>query len=174
MTQSPENPGIPEGPDLAVSGDATPPGLSYLATIDVEVDAPIAIGTTVDGLRKVIPIRGGKVSGPGLSGEVLDAGADFQQYPSETVAYLAADYVLKTDDGHHILVENRALRTGSSSDLNKLMNGEQVDPERIYFRCAPRLSADQSGPYAWLSDVLFIGSGVRSPNGVRIDIFQVR
>lgn len=33
MTQSPENPGIPEGPDLAVSGDATPPGLSYLASI---------------------------------------------------------------------------------------------------------------------------------------------
>lgn len=173
MTQSQENPGIAEGPDLAVSGDATPPGLSYLATIDVDVDAPITIGTTVDGLRKVVPIRGGKVSGPEISGEVLDAGADFQQYPSETVAYLAADYVLRTDDGHHILVENRALRTGSSSDLNKLMNGEQVDPERIYFRCVPRLSADQSGPYAWLSDVLFIGSGVRSPNGVRIDIFQV-
>lgn len=152
---------------------AVPPELTFLATIDVAVDAPITIGTTVDGLRKVVPIRGGKVSGPGLSGEVLDAGADFQQYPSDTVAYLAADYVLKTDDGHHILVENRALRTGSSSDLNKLMNGEHVDPERIYFRCVPRLSADQSGPYAWLSDVLFIGSGVRSPNGVSIDIFQV-
>ncbi|GAA1941614.1 hypothetical protein GCM10009689_23440 [Brevibacterium antiquum] len=166
----PQAPG-PQGAGIA-SG-ITPPDLSYLATIDVDVDAPITIGTTVDGLRKVAPIRGGKVSGPGLRGEVLDAGADFQQYPSETVAYLAADYVLKTDDGHHILVENRALRTGSSSDLNKLMNGEQVDPERIYFRCLPRLSADQSGPYAWLSDVLFIGSGVRSPNGVRIDIFQV-
>ena len=61
MTQSPENPGIPEGPDLAVSGDATPPELSFFATIDVDVDAPIAIGTTVDGLRKVVPIRGGKV-----------------------------------------------------------------------------------------------------------------
>lgn len=167
MSQAPgpQNAGIASG--------VTPPDLSYLATIDADVDAPITIGTTVDGLRKVVPIRGGRVAGPGLRGEVLDAGADFQQYPSETVAYLAADYVLKTDDGHHILVENRALRTGSSSDLNKLMNGEQVDPVRIYFRCVPRLSADQSGPYAWLSDVLFIGSGVRSPNGVRIDIFQV-
>lgn len=173
MTDSQECTGIPAHPDIAVSGDVAPPGLSYLATIDVEVDAPITIGTTVDGLRKVVPIRGGRVSGPGLSGEVLDAGADFQQYPSDTVAYLAADYVLKADDGHHILVENRALRTGSSSDLNKLMNGEHVDPERIYFRCVPRLSADRDSPYAWLSDVLFIGSGVRSPNGVRIGIFQV-
>ena len=162
--------GAPSAPSLS---EITPPELTFLATIDVAVDAPITIGTTVDGLRKVVPIRGGKVSGPGLSGEVLDAGADFQQYPSDTVAYLAADYVLKTDDGHHILVENRALRTGSSSDLNKLMNGEQVGPARIYFRCVPRLSADRDSPYAWLSDVLFIGSGVRSPNGVRIDIFQV-
>lgn len=163
----------PENPDTADAGEVAPPGLSYLATIDVDVDAPITIGNTVDGLRKVVPIRGGRVSGPELSGDVLDAGADFQQYPSDTVAYLAADYVLRTDDGHHVLVENRALRTGSSSDLNRLVSGEQVDPARIYFRCVPRLSADRSGPYAWMSDVLFIGSGVRSPNGVRINIFQV-
>ncbi|GAA1873472.1 DUF3237 domain-containing protein [Brevibacterium marinum] len=167
MTATPEDP-IDPGPD-----EVAPPGLSYLATIDVDVDAPITIGSTVDGLRKVVPIRGGRVSGPGLSGDVLDAGADFQQYPTDTVAHLAADYVLRTDDGHHVLVENRALRTGSSSDLSKLMSGEHVDPGRIYFRCVPRLSADRSGPYAWMSDVLFIGSGVRSPNGVRIDIFQV-
>lgn len=167
MTQEAESPN-PTGP-----AEPTPPGLSYLATIEVDVDSPITIGTTVDGLRKVVPIRGGQVKGPGLSGTVLDAGADFQQYPRDGVAYLAADYVLKTDDGHHILVENRALRTGNSSDLNKLMSGEHVDPARIYFRCVPRLSADQSGLYAWMSDVLFIGTGVRSPNGVRINIFQV-
>lgn len=152
---------------------AVPPDLSYLATIDIDVDAPITIGTTVDGLRKVVPIRGGRVNGPRVKGTVLDAGADFQQYPSDNVAYLAADYVLRTDDGHHILVENRALRTGSSSDLNKLMSGSWVDPALIYFRCVPRLSADQSSPYAWMSSVLFIGTGVRSPNGVKIDIFQV-
>lgn len=162
-----------ENPTDSAPTEVTPPGLSYLATIDVDVDAPITIGNTVDGLRKIVPIRGGRASGPGMTGDVLDAGADFQQYPSDSVAYLAADYVLRTDDGHHILVENRALRTGSSSDLKKLMNGEWVDPARIYFRCVPRLSADQSGPYAWMSHVLFIGSGVRSPNGVRIDIFQV-
>ncbi|AOP53103.1 DUF3237 family protein [Brevibacterium aurantiacum] len=164
---------VPGKPTGTPPNEITPPELAYLATIDVEVEAPIMIGNTVDGLRKIVPIRGGRVTGPELNGTVLDAGADFQQYPIDTVAYLAADYVLKTDDGHHVLVENRALRTGSTSDLNKLMNGEHVDPERIYFRCVPRLSADRSGPYAWMSEVLFIGSGVRSPNGVRIEISQV-
>lgn len=173
MTDNTDDPNTAGNPVTGTAADATPPGLSYLATIDVEVDAPITIGTTVDGMRKVVPIRGGRVSGPELSGEVLNAGADFQQYPSDTVAYLAADYVLQTDDGHHILVENRAIRAGSTDDLNKLMSGENVDPEKIYFRCVPRLTADESGPYAWLSEVLFIGSGVRSPNGARIDIFRV-
>ncbi|SDR77673.1 Protein of unknown function [Brevibacterium sandarakinum] len=172
MTQQSENFDASDSGAPSLS-EITAPELSYLATVDVAVDAPITIGTTVDGLRKVVPIRGGRVSGPGLSGEVLNAGADFQQYPSDTVAHLAADYVLKTDDGHHILVENRAIRTGSSDDLNKVMSREHVDPEKIYFRCVPRLTADESGPYAWMSEVLFIGSGVRSPNGVRIDIFQV-
>lgn len=91
----------PENPDNTAPGEIAPPGLSYLATIDVDVDAPITIGTTVDGLRKVVPIRGGRVNGPELNGTVLDAGADFQQYPSDTVAYLAAAYVLRTDVGHH-------------------------------------------------------------------------
>lgn len=173
LTDNTNTPHASENPDAGTAADATPPGLSYIATIDVDVGTPITIGTTIDGLRKVVPICGGRVKGLGLNGTVLDVGADFQQYPSETVANLVADYVLKTDDGHHILVENRAIRTGSSSDLNKLMSGEQVDPLRIYFRCVPRLSADQSSPYAWMSDVLFIGTGVRSPNGVKINIFQV-
>lgn len=73
---------VPGKPTWTPQTEFTPPGLSYLTTVDV--DASITIGNTVDGQRKVVPIRGGRVSGPGLSGEVLDAGADFQQYPSGT------------------------------------------------------------------------------------------
>lgn len=150
-----------------------PPALNYVGTFEVDVDKPITVGTTVDGVRRVVPILGGRVFGPEISGRVLNAGADFQQYPSEGVAYLVANYVLELDDGHHILVENRALRTGAPEDLRRVMEGETVDPAKIYFRCSPRLTADESGPYAWMNKALFIGTGERHPYGVRIEVFKV-
>lgn len=152
----------------------TPPALDFVATIDVDVDATIDIGTTAQGVRRVAPIRGGRVTGPGISGRVLDAGADVQRYPTADVAHLQADYVLELDDGHRVLVENRAVRTGNPEDLRRMMAGEAVDPSRIYFRCVPGLSADESGPYAWMNRTLFVGTGQRRPSGVRIDVFRVR
>lgn len=150
-----------------------PPELEHVLTLEVDVDRPITIGATADGVRRVVPIRGGRAHGPVATGRVLDAGADFQQYPADDVAYLVADYVLELDDGHRILVENRALRSGTPEDLQKLMAGETVDPARIYFRCVPRLTADESGPYGWMNRTLFIGTGQRRPDGVRIDVFRV-
>ena len=152
----------------------TPPVLDFVATIDVEVSETITIGNTAQGMRRVAPIRGGTVSGPELKGRVLDAGADFQRYPSSDLAYLEANYVLELGDGHRILVENRAIRTAAPEDLESMMAGEQVDPSRVYFRCIPALSADDSGPYAWLNRTLFLGSGERLAHGVRIDVFRVR
>ena len=36
----------------------TPPGLDFVATIDVEVSETIIIGNTAQGMRRVAPIRG--------------------------------------------------------------------------------------------------------------------
>jgi hypothetical protein len=161
-------------PSRLTAEASAPPQLEHVATIEVDVDTPITVGKTVDGVRRVVPIRGGRVHGPDLTGRVLNAGADFQQYPTEDLAYLVADYVLELDDGHHIMVENRALRTGNPEDLRKVMAGETVDPARIYFRCVPRLTADETGPYGWMNRTLFIGTGQRRPHGVQIDVFRVR
>lgn len=155
-------PMIPEAPEL-----------HYAATFEIDVGAPLAIGNTVDGIRKVVPIRGGKVFGPAFSGRILNAGADFQLYPDEGLAYLEANYVLELEGSHRVLVENRAVRTGSPADLATIMDGGEVDPSRIYFRCFPRLTADQNGPYDWVNRTLFVGSGQRLPNGVLIHIFRL-
>lgn len=151
-----------------------PPVLDFVATIDVEVSETINIGTTAQGIRRVAPIRGGQVAGPGLAGKVLDAGADFQRYPTADLAYLEANYVLELEDGQRILVENRAVRSAAPADLERMMAGESVDPSRVYFRCVPSLSADDSGPHAWMNRTLFLGTGERLATGVRIHVFRVR
>jgi hypothetical protein len=147
------------------------PELDYLATLTIMVGTPADIGPTPNGHRRIIPIQGGTVDGPALKGKVLPYGADFQLLKSETLTELEAKYAIETDDGERIYVENFGLRSGSKEDIDRLVRGENVDPDRIYFRCAPKLTA--SGTWDWLNSKILVGSGERHPDSVVINIFVV-
>ena len=151
----------------------TPPTLTFLASISVQVGQPIEVGQTPGGLRRIIPILGGRVEGPELRGRVLPAGADFQLLRSATLTELEAKYAVETDSGERLYVNNFGLRSGSEEDIAALMRGEQVDPARIYFRCTPRIEAPDGGAWAWLSSRILVGAGVRLPDEVRLDISTV-
>lgn len=57
-------------------------------------------------------------------------------------------------------MHNTALRHGSAEDIARLNRGESVPPERIYFRCWPRL-ASSAPELAWLNTRLAVGVGER-------------
>ncbi|HEX2246492.1 MAG TPA: DUF3237 family protein, partial [Arthrobacter sp.] len=115
---------------------------------------------------------GGTVEGPALNGKVLPAGADFQILKSGTLTELQAQYAIETDDGDRIYVSNFGLRSGSADDIAALVRGESVPPERIYFRCSPRLSS-AGERWAWLASKIIVGTGERHPNAVRLNLFVV-
>lgn len=54
------------------------PRLEHLCDLAVTIAPPVEVGTTPAGLRRMIPITGGTVSGPKVNGRVLAGGADFQ------------------------------------------------------------------------------------------------
>jgi hypothetical protein len=151
------------------------PALEHLADLTVFVATPIEAGQ-VNGLnsrgrRRIIPITGGTVNGR-LSGTVLPGGADFQIVVSETCADLDARYLLELDSGEHVFVQNRALRRGSVEDIARLVRGEPVDPEAIYFRCVP--SFEVSSPaLGWLTESIFVGTGARFPDRVEMSFFRL-
>ncbi|GAA3666947.1 DUF3237 domain-containing protein [Arthrobacter ginkgonis] len=145
------------------------PALSYLATVKVEVSRPIEVGDTPDGFRRIVPITGGSVEGPELRGTVLPVGADFQLLKSDTLTELEAKYVIETDEGEKIYVSNFGIRAGSAEDIAALVRGESVDPQRIYFRCVPRMVSE--GRWAWLGSRILVGSGVRHPDAVHLDFY---
>ncbi|MGO1884125.1 MAG: DUF3237 domain-containing protein [Citricoccus sp.] len=150
-----------------------PPQLEFLATVAVEVAAPVEVGRTHRGQRRIIPIAGGTVTGPELNGAVLAGGADFQLIESATSSDLDARYVIETDGGERLYVMNAAYRTGSAEDIAALARGERVPAERIYFRCAPRFEV-AGERWAWLESTVVIGSGRREPDRVLIDLWAVR
>jgi hypothetical protein len=156
-----------------MAGAVPQPTLTHFASVTVEVGEALDLGQTIDGRRRVVPIRGGSVAGNGWSGRVLDAGADFQLYPSADTAYLTATYVIETGDGTRLFVDNKALRAGRPEDLARMVSGGTVDPSLVYFRCAPRITAAMDSAFAWVNSRLFIGSGVRTPDSVRLEFFAV-
>jgi uncharacterized protein DUF3237 len=152
--------------------DVVPPPLSHVMHLEVVVDRPIEIGETPAGQRRVIPITGGEVSGPLLSGRVLPGGADFQLIRTGTETVAEARYVIETDRGERVYVENVGLRTGSAEDIARLRQDLPVDPARIYFRSSPRF--ETAAPrLAALTSHVFVGSGQRHPTAVVFDFFQV-
>jgi hypothetical protein len=151
------------------------PALQHVFDLTVFVDAPIEAGQVTGlnsrGKRRIIPITGGTLSGQ-VNGKVLPGGADFQIVVSETTADLDARYMVELDTGEHIFIQNRALRRGSAADIAKLVRGEAVAPEAIYFRCVPTFEVS-SPALEWLVQSIFVGTGARFPDRVQLSIFRV-
>lgn len=148
------------------------PRLTHVLHLDVEVGPPVEVGRTPAGLRRVVPIVGGTVSGPLMTGRVLPGGADVQLLRSDTETEVDARYLLESDAGELVHVVNRGLRIASAEDTARLRRDEPVDPARIYFRstplfetAAPRLSA--------LVSRVHVGVGTRHPRSVTFDFFAV-
>jgi len=148
------------------------PTLAHIADFLVQVGAPIAIGETGQGLRRVVPITGGTVQGERLNGTILDAGADYQIIGADGFTRLEARYVARLDDGSVIYIENCGVRFGPPEAMARITPGEPVDPAQIYFRSTPRFET-AAPAYQWLMRPLFIASGARHPDRVALSVFEV-
>lgn len=149
-----------------------PPGLEYAFTAEVSVAPVIEAGLVPTGRRRIIPIIGGRVFGPRLTGSVIPGGADWQIVSPSNVFDLTARYTLQADDGTLIGVVNRAYRHGPADVLARLNAGEAVDPALIYFRGATHFEAPE-GKHDWLNRTIIICSAERQPTGVRLHFFAV-
>jgi Protein of unknown function (DUF3237) len=152
------------------------PALAHLCDLAVEVGPPHDAGVTPQGRRRLIPILGGRVRGGGLDGVVLPGGADFQLVSGEaeglSCAALDARYMLLLDDGARLYVHNQALRVCTADDAARLMRGEPVPDDRVYFRCQPRFETGDLR-HAALTRQQFVGVGKRGAGCVHLSFYRV-
>ncbi len=148
------------------------PELNLLLEVRATLEAAIVVGDVPEGARRVVPITGGTFVGPRLRGTVLPGGADWQYLRSDEVMIVEAQYLLRTDDGVIIQVNNRGMRHGPEAVMRRLGAGESVDPAEYYFRATPRLSAP-AGRYEWLNRRMFLCSGARYPDAVMLWFYEV-
>lgn len=130
-------------------------------TLTVDLAEPRVIGRTHAGLRRVIPIAGGTITGPKLTGVVLPGGADWNVVRPDGAVHVWARYEIQTPDGTIISVLNEGL-------------GTVTDPATMLLPTRPTFEVPETGP-AWLGTGFFLGE-LRpvSPVQVQIAVHEVK
>lgn len=149
------------------------PNLEFAYFAEAQLGVPIEIGSTPGGERRIIPVFGeGVLRGPKIAGRLVAPTTDWQVTRPDGVTLVDATYAIRTDDGVVIQVRNRGIRRGPSDVLARIADGDEVDPAEYYFRTTPQFEAP-AGRYDWLNRSVFVCSGARSANGIRLRCWRV-
>ncbi|MCB5199064.1 DUF3237 domain-containing protein [Loktanella sp. TSTF-M6] len=148
------------------------PALTFAFTIEAEIAKPQSAGSSPHGERLHIPINGGRVHGPRLTGTILPGGSDWPVIGPDGNSRIEAHYTIRADNGALIYVVNKGLRVSSTDTLRRLRAGEPVDASEVYMRAAPVFDAPD-GVHAWLRDRIFVCSLAPSSGSVTIDVYSV-
>lgn len=149
------------------------PQLEHVCDLSVALDPIREMGPGRAGVRRIIPIVGGTVSGPMLSGKVLNLGADWQTIFADGLAELDTRYAMETDDGATIEIVNYGLRHGPPEVLAAIAQGEDVAADAYYMRTHARLETGDAR-YAWVNRTLFLGVGARHLQQVQVRLYAIR
>jgi len=151
--------------------DDAAPRLSLAFELEAEIGPAVEFGQVGGGLKRMVPILGGRVSGR-LQAEVIPGGADWQTIRPTGVTDLWARYALRASDGAAIVVTNTGLRRASAEVSARLAAGGRVSPSEYYFRSNPVFETG-AGAHRWLTEAMFVGVGERWPDTVRLKVFEI-
>lgn len=139
--------------------------MTLFAEFRVQVGTPVVLGNDGFGEARIVPILGGVVNGPGLSGRILPGGADEQRIRPDGLTRIHARYVIQTEGGALVQVDSQGLRHAPPEVMAALMRGERIDPALVYFRAVIRFET-ASEAHDSLNRSLFLSEGQREPDAV--------
>ncbi|MEW6339081.1 MAG: DUF3237 domain-containing protein [Pseudomonadota bacterium] len=157
--------------------DSLPANLKNLQTrplfvLRLDVKPVVVVGATPGAVRRIGVVPSGTFTGERLSGKVLDGGSDWQTVRTDGSTTLDVRLILQTDDGVHLTMAYQGIRHGTADVMQRLANGEEVDPASYYFRMSSTFEAP-AGEYEWLNRVIAVGTGHRFPDGPVYSVFEV-
>ncbi|MES1936744.1 hypothetical protein C27AD_10361 [Salinisphaera hydrothermalis C27AD] len=148
------------------------PALTFICRLQVSLGEPVDFGVNALGRRRYVPITGGTVSGPYLSGRVLPGGGDWQTIRPDGVVDLRAQYAFELDCGTYVEMDNSGLRYAPPDVAAELAAGRAVSPSDYYFQTCARLNV-AAGPYDWLTRTLFVAGAERHADQVDVELFAL-
>jgi hypothetical protein len=149
-----------------------------LCTVEIQLedDAPVALGRSPWRNRRVSYIAGGVIDGERLRGEVLPGGGDWSELGAgpdgAAVTLIDVRSIWKTHDGGLIYVTyggRLVIPPAALADFRDPAKVEQLPADSYYFRIQPTFETGDDR-YAWLNAVVAVGVGRRTARGVRYRI----
>lgn len=123
------------------------------------------------GWRSAVYVDKGEIDGPLMKGRAIpNSGGDYAHFRPDDTAVFDARYLLETDDGTTIYMQNKGYLWGREPDtMAKLRKwafegGDAVPHGEYYLRAQPTFEAPK-GKYEWLTRHIWIGIGERKPDG---------
>ena len=151
-----------------------PPGLDYVFSMRVELGKREQFGPTpAGGGRAFVPVLGGTITGPRLTGKVRPFGGDWPYIRMDNVVVFDAHYSWEADDGTVIHVRNQGYRHSTPDVMAQLAAGETIDPALYYHRSSPTFDC-QVGPHDWMTRTMFVCVGDRQHAVATFHYFAVQ
>lgn len=130
-----------------------------IMTLTVQCAPCYEVKENLEGYLRVIPIVGGTFDGK-LKGKIISGGADWNTEKKDGVSYVAAKYMIQTDDGCYISVENVGMIHWEDDAVIKT---------------TPRFSTSMEGKYKWLNYGVYAGGlRVLEDNLVEITVYALK
>ncbi|MEW5980127.1 MAG: DUF3237 domain-containing protein [Acidobacteriota bacterium] len=142
--------------------------LEHLAELSALVGWPIAVGHSGRGVRLILPVIEGSVTGEKLNGRVCPVGADWALIRADNCMELDVRALVETEDGAKIHISYTGIIDMTKEQVEQMMAGQALTPAPSTFT-TPRFETGHEH-YSWLNRIQAVGRGTAEPEekGLRV------
>lgn len=146
----------------------------HIITLRLDVDSvnSARIGKTPEGQRTIAPVLGGAFEGESLNGKVLSGGADWVRLRADGTMMIDVRLTLKTDDDVLIYLSYQGRFIGAAGAMAQLAEGKTLEPGSYSLVTAAKFECGDER-YAWLNDVIAVGTGAQSGFNPVYTIYEI-
>ena len=149
--------------------------LRHAFRLDVELRPAVEVGPTHAGMRRVIPITGGRFHGERIQGVILPGGADWNVIRPDGITHLWARYEIQADDGAVISVINEGIGRVTPEQMAHIFSCHPAQVQDWYTRTTPKFET-AAPQHRWLNEAVFVGDllpPTENPWAVSIEVYEV-
>ncbi|KAK3363974.1 hypothetical protein B0T25DRAFT_442019 [Lasiosphaeria hispida] len=140
----------------AIEANPTPPGLQFLYNANITVGLSVDVGKIPAGNVTVIPVIGGALIGPKVSGKILAIGADWG---------------LATSNGYFLSDIRAQIRTMDNANIYVQMAGLSQGTDGLVYIRTTFQTGDKN--YWWLNYAFAFGTMKPSGTGFVVDMWHL-
>ena len=144
----------------------------FTLTLKVKFTEMIDIGVLPHGRRRIAPVESGHFEGARLKGSVLPGGADWVLNRADGGMKIDVRIALRTDDGAAIYMQYQGHFRAAPDVAKRFNRGEQLAPLDYYLRTVANFET-AAPKYAWLNEIISVGSGAQGPGGVIYTLHEI-